>query len=232
MIRTRTRAPWAMAAALLLLAACSSEEPEQDPEPTPEQSPEHEPAPSGEPEPSPEPSDEPETEPEPNEELDLYQFPEDTDEWLSDWENGRDFEFDEDPRIAATELWRIEYALSVNHDDFDRPEWLATMTEQAIRDRHVYYQSDEGRFLPGHTSVAIVDTYEADGAFHIQLCAGLGYSVERDDQAEELMIPSAADLDVRPQITRVVEQNGEYLVEGNFTSEHSCGGVELEPETW
>ena len=225
-----------MAGALLLVAACSPEEaePTSQPtsEPTPEQSAEGEPEPSDDLASEPEPSDEPEPEPEPTEELDVYEFPDDHDEWLSEWENGRAFEFDDDPRIAAAELWRIEYAISVNHDDFDRPEWLATMTEETAENRDVYYQSDQGRFLPGPTSVVIVDTYEADGGFHIQLCAGLGYSVERDDHAEELVIPSASDLDVDAQVTRVVELDGEYVVDGNSLSEHSCDGVEPEPQTW
>lgn len=136
-------------------------------------------------------------------------------------------EVSEDPRLSLVGRYAAEYARAATDSDPDRAEWLATMTEVGQGARGDLIEADLGWEYPGPLPFTITEVIEQDGGAVVQACVmrdGFALQPETGMRSGEILL--------MPLEFHLVDVDGDYLVDGLYTSDNRCDNVDVEARTW
>ncbi|WGY00710.1 hypothetical protein QI633_19480 [Nocardioides sp. QY071] len=129
------------------------------------------------------------------------------------------------PEAQAVQRWASAFAEVVNADQDDLAAAAPTMTEAGLERMALYTRRERGRYFPGPLPVTVVGIAKpnAKGVTLVRACvwiAGWSQKSASDPQREPR--------EVIPVVIGVVEQDGEWRVDGMGDREKgSCAGVEV-----
>lgn len=129
------------------------------------------------------------------------------------------------PESQAVQRWAAAFAEVVNADQDDLAAAVPTMTEGGLERMALYTRRERGRYFPGPLPVTVVGIAKpnAKGVTMVRACVWIaGWSQQSATD------PRREPRQVIPVVIGVVEQDGEWLVDGMGDRERgSCAGVDV-----